>query len=131
MKNIVIAIASDHAGFDLKQQIISYLDKKKYQIIDLGCSNKNSVDYPDYANKLAEAIAQYDKAIQIHKTFGEAINHKGIALLSQNKCPEAIAVFDRAIQLNAKDAIAYNFRGVCLHNLKKPEEALKSYNKGK
>ena len=82
------------------------------------------------ANKLAEAIAQYDKAIQIHKTFGEAINHKGIALLSQNKCPEAIAVFDRAIQLNAKDAIAYNFRGVCLHNLKKPEEALKSYNKG-
>lgn len=56
MKNIVIAIASDHAGFDLKQQIISYLDKKKYQIIDLGCSNKNSVDYPDYANKLAEAI---------------------------------------------------------------------------
>lgn len=81
-------------------------------------------------NKLQEAIAQYDKAIQIHKTFGEAINHKGIALLSMNRCNEAIAVFDRATQLNPKDAIAYNFRGVCLHNLKNSEEALKSYNKG-
>ena len=82
------------------------------------------------ANKLPEAIVQYEKAISIHKTFGEAINHKGIALLSMNKCVEAIAVFDRAIQLNPKDAIAYNFRGVCLHNLKRGEEAILSYNKG-
>ena len=90
---------------------------------------KKGLDFHNQ-NKLQEAIAQYDKAIQIHKTFGEAINHKGIALLSLNKCNEAIAVFDRAIQLNPKDAIAYNFRGVCFHNIKKSDEALKSYDKG-
>lgn len=82
------------------------------------------------ANKYEQAIVFYEKAIQIHKTFGEAINHKGIALLSMNKCLEAIVVFDRATQLNPKDAIAFNFKGVCMHNLKRTDEALQSYNKG-
>ncbi len=58
MKNLIIAIASDHAGFELKEQLISYLEQKKYQIIDLGCSSKDSVDYPDYANKLVDSLKE-------------------------------------------------------------------------
>ncbi len=56
MQNFTIAIASDHAGFELKEQIISYLKQKKYQITDLGCFSKESVDYPDYANRLVETL---------------------------------------------------------------------------
>ena len=48
-----IFIASDHAGFDLKKQIINLM---KNHFIDLGADNQNSVDYPDYAKKLVSKI---------------------------------------------------------------------------
>lgn len=51
-----IALASDHAGFDLKSAIILYLDKEKIGIIDFGCFSAESCDYPDYAHPLANAI---------------------------------------------------------------------------
>ena len=56
MQNIVIAIAADHAGFELKQAIISYLEDLKHKILDLGCFSMEAVDYPDYARKLCQAI---------------------------------------------------------------------------
>jgi len=48
-----IFIASDHAGFDLKKQITNTM---KVNFVDLGADNENSVDYPDYANKLVSKI---------------------------------------------------------------------------
>ena len=51
-----IFIASDHAGYNLKKKIISKLSKKE-NIIDLGPNSKNSVDYPDFAKKLAKNVA--------------------------------------------------------------------------
>ncbi|MDC0937946.1 ribose 5-phosphate isomerase B [Pelagibacteraceae bacterium] len=58
MKNLFnkICIASDHAGFDLKEIIINFLINKNISIIDLGPFKKKSVDYPDYAKKLANRI---------------------------------------------------------------------------
>ncbi len=52
-----IAIASDHGGFDLKESVIAHLLNDGWEIDDLGPSNEDSVDYPDYGVKLAEAIA--------------------------------------------------------------------------
>jgi ribose 5-phosphate isomerase B len=52
MKEKTIAIAADHAGFKLKAQIIQYLKEQNHSIEDLGCESENSVDYPDYAQKL-------------------------------------------------------------------------------
>jgi ribose 5-phosphate isomerase B len=52
-----IAIASDHGGFDLKESVIAHLLNDDWEIDDLGPSNEDSVDYPDYGVKLAEAIA--------------------------------------------------------------------------
>ena len=52
-----IAIASDHGGFDLKKSVIAQLLKEGWEIDDLGPSNEDSVDYPDYGIKLAETIA--------------------------------------------------------------------------
>ena len=56
IKNI-IAVASDHAGFELKEQISFFLSKKGYEVLDLGTNSSDKVDYPDYGYKLAEAIA--------------------------------------------------------------------------
>ena len=51
-----ICIASDHAGYDLKEKIKDYLIHKGIPIIDLGPRSSISVDYPDYAKKLAKRL---------------------------------------------------------------------------
>ena len=51
-----IFISSDHAGFKLKEVIKIYLEKKKLNFQDLGPDNDNSVDYPDYAHKVARKV---------------------------------------------------------------------------
>ena len=51
-----ICIASDHAGFNLKENIKDYLINKNVSIIDLGPNENKSVDYPDYAKKIASRI---------------------------------------------------------------------------
>ena len=51
-----IAIASDHAGFKMKQQIIAHLENEGYEVCDYGASSEKSVDYPDYGHPLAEAV---------------------------------------------------------------------------
>jgi ribose 5-phosphate isomerase B len=52
-----IAIASDHGGFELKENVITHLLNDSWEIDDLGPSNEDSVDYPDYGIKLAKIIA--------------------------------------------------------------------------
>lgn len=51
-----IAIASDHAGFKMKESIIQHLDRKGYELYDFGTTSEESVDYPDYGHPLAEAV---------------------------------------------------------------------------
>ncbi len=51
-----IYISSDHGGFQLKEQVYNFLSKKKYQIINLGCNNSDSVDYPDFSDLLIYEI---------------------------------------------------------------------------
>ena len=58
-----IYISSDHAGFKLKEKIKYSLKKKKFKIFDLGPSNDNSVDYPDFAHKLAQSIEKKENKI--------------------------------------------------------------------
>lgn len=52
-----IAVASDHAGFELKEKIKEHLKSAGYEVLDLGTDNTESVDYPDYAEKLALKIS--------------------------------------------------------------------------
>jgi len=51
-----IFLASDHAGFKLKEVIKKFLIKKRNKVFDLGTKNTNSVDYPDYAHLLSKKI---------------------------------------------------------------------------
>ena len=53
----IIAVASDHGGFDLKKDVIGLLMELGYKVNDMGPENSNSVDYPDYGISLARAVA--------------------------------------------------------------------------
>ena len=48
-----VILASDHAGFKLKEEIKKFLIKKRNKVLDLGTKNTNAVDYPDYAHLLS------------------------------------------------------------------------------
>ncbi|WP_294347392.1 ribose 5-phosphate isomerase B [Prosthecochloris sp.] len=52
-----LAIGSDHAGYELKKTVYSWLEKNGHEVNDMGTYSDDSVDYPDYARKVAEAVA--------------------------------------------------------------------------
>ena len=56
MAQQTIAVGSDHAGYKLKTSIKSLLNELGFSVLDLGTEDENSVDYPDYANKVVKAI---------------------------------------------------------------------------
>ena len=60
-----IFISSDHAGYNLKEKIKIYLNKKRYRFEDMGPFNNNSVDYPDYAHKVAKKVKKSKNNIGI------------------------------------------------------------------
>lgn len=79
-----IVIASDHAGYELKKELVSYLKSMQYEVKDLGPYKEGSVDYPDFAHPLAEAVEKgvYNFGISICGS-GNGINitvnkHQGI-----------------------------------------------------
>ena len=51
-----IILASDHAGFKLKEEVKNFLLKKRKKVLDLGTHNTDSVDYPDFAHNLSKKI---------------------------------------------------------------------------
>lgn len=60
-----IGIASDHAGFELKEILIKELSQMNYQIKDFGTNSSASMDYPDVAHPLAKAVAERELPVGI------------------------------------------------------------------
>lgn len=58
--NVKIVVGSDHAGFELKQIITEHLSERNMNYIDFGTNCLDSVDYPDYAKKVAEEVNSKD-----------------------------------------------------------------------
>lgn len=54
-----IAIGSDHAGFELKEDVKAFLIKEKHEVLDVGTYSKDPVDYPDYAEAIGAALREY------------------------------------------------------------------------
>jgi len=67
-------IATDHAGFEVKDFVIEYVRAKGHEIIDLGPFNSERVDYPDFAKKCADAV------VQDNGSFGILICGTGIGI---------------------------------------------------
>lgn len=79
-----IALASDHAGYETKQELIKMLKEQGYEIKDFGCYSTESVDYPDFAHPMASAVEnkEFDLGISLCGS-GNGINmtvnhHAGI-----------------------------------------------------
>ena len=86
IKSKKVILASDHAGFKLKEEIKKFLIKKRKKIMDLGTYSTNSVDYPDYGEKLAMALSKDADA------RGVAICGSGIGIsIAVNRFPWARA----------------------------------------
>ncbi|MBR5151176.1 MAG: ribose 5-phosphate isomerase B [Bacteroidaceae bacterium] len=84
MEKKIIGLASDHAGYPLKEQVKEWLAAKGYDYIDFGTNSTDSCDYPTFAHALANAIenGEFTTGIAICGT-GNGINmtlnhHKGI-----------------------------------------------------
>lgn len=78
----MIALGCDHGGFDLKQEVIKYLEQKGIAYKDFGCMDKTSCDYPEFGRAAAKAVADgtCEKGIVICTT--------GIGIsISANKVP--------------------------------------------
>lgn len=77
-----IAIGCDHGGFELKKEIISFLESEKHEVKDFGTYSTDSCDYSDVALPVAEAVAQKEFE------FGILICGTGIGIsIAANKVP--------------------------------------------
>jgi len=91
----MIALGSDHAGYDLKQEIIAYLKEKGIEYKDYGTYSKESCDYPDFGEAAARAVAsgECEKGILICGTgigIGMAANKvRGIRCAICSDCYSA------------------------------------------
>lgn len=63
----IIPIASDHAGYELKNKVIEHLKSKNFDVKDFGTYSSDSVDYPDFAHKVGSAVnkGEYQRGIVI------------------------------------------------------------------
>ena len=65
IKSKKVVLASDHAGFKLKEEIKKFLIKKRKKVLDLGTKNTDSVDYPDYAHLLSKKMKKNENQFGI------------------------------------------------------------------
>ena len=99
-RKVSIAIGSDHAGYDLKEELKNYLIDKKYEVIDCGTSSKKSVDYPVYAYAVAKKVSQ--KSV----SFGIMIDGAGLgSSMAANKVKDirAAMCYDLSSANNARE----------------------------
>lgn len=82
-----IAVGADHAGVDLKEAVVNWLVDRGYDVHDVGTFDHESVDYPDYALKVSEAVAQGEAA------YGLLFCGTGLGMcITANKVPGVRAV---------------------------------------
>ena len=97
---IKIIIASDHAGYSLKEYVKKFLLKKKLSLKDVGTKSEDRVDYPDYAHKLSKIIKKNKN------TFGVLICGSGQGMImTANK------------HKNIRAALCYNVKSTKLSRL--------------
>ena len=96
----IVAIGADHGGFDLKEQLKGYLREWGYTVLDLGTSSREAVDYPDFAEAIANAVVRGEA------WRGVVVDSAGIgSSIAANKVPGARAAlcYDRATARNSRE----------------------------
>lgn len=89
-----VALGSDHGGFELKQEIIKYLEEKNIEYKDYGCYSTESTDYPIYAKKVAHGILDGECE------FGILVCGTGIGIsITANKIKEFVQQYVQTVLL--------------------------------
>lgn len=99
-KQRLIAVGSDHGGYEMKEQLKKYLDELGYRYRDCGTYSSEAVDYPDYAHTVARTVS--DGACQL----GIIIDGAGIgSCMTANKVPgvRAAMCYDEATARNSRE----------------------------
>lgn len=126
MTTKTIAIGGDHAGFHYKTALVQYLQEQGHQVTDFGTSSADSVDYPDFAHPVAEAVerGKFDCGILVcGSANGVAITankHQGVraaicwleelaALARQHNDANIVCIPARFIDLELAEAIVDRF----------------------
>ena len=125
-QQVKVAISGDHAGFELKSHLIDFLKSSGYEMEDLGPYSADSVDYPDFAHKLAEKVenSQADLGILICGSANgvamAANKHEGIragicwneevaALIKQHNNANVLCLPARFISIQEAEKIVSTF----------------------
>jgi len=96
----IIAIGTDHGGYEMKEGLKAYLGELGYSIVDCGTYSKDSVDYPDYAEKVADLVKDGGA------WRGIMIDGAGIgSCMAANKVPgvRAAMCYDHATAVNSRE----------------------------
>ncbi len=96
----VVAIGSDHGGFELKEQLKGHLHDWGYQVLDVGTNSADAVDYPDFAEAVGNAVAKGEAWL------GIVLDSAGIgSSIAANKVPgvRAALCYDRATARNSRE----------------------------
>jgi ribose 5-phosphate isomerase B len=96
----IVAIGSDHGGFELKEQLKGYLRDWGYQVLDVGTTSAEAVDYPDFAEAVGNAVAKREAWL------GIVLDSAGIgSSIAANKVPgvRAALCYDRATARNSRE----------------------------
>ena len=96
----VVALAADHGGYELKEQLKGHLRDWGYAVLDLGTDSTAAVDYPDFAEAAANAVARGEA------WRGVVIDSAGIgSAIAANKVPgvRAALCYDRATARNSRE----------------------------
>lgn len=107
-----IALAADHAGFELKQHLAEYLRGQGHDVDDLGTHDRQSTDYPDYAARVARSVAagEADRGVLVCGTgtgMAMAANrHRGVRAVATGD----LAVAALARRHNDANVLAFGAR---------------------
>ena len=109
MEKPTLIIGTDHGGFELKEAVLAHLKGKGYDVDDVGCFSKESVDYPDYAGLVASAVATG------RKDLGILCCTTGIGMsVAANRYPGIQAAVVTNPDLAAKTRVHNNTNVLCL-----------------
>ena len=111
-----IVIGADHGGYKLKEELKPFLKQLGYQVEDAGTNSEESVDYPDYAIKVGEAVGKKDSlTVQFPKVMGILLCRSAAGMMiaaNKIKGVRAVAAFDEASAKHSREHNAANVLGL-------------------
>lgn len=110
-----IVIGADHGGYRLKEELKPFLKQLSYNVEDIGTDSEESVDYPDYAIKVAEKVGKSDKLAEFPAVAGILLCRSAAGMMiAANKVRgvRAIAAMDDTAAKHSREHNAANVLGL-------------------